>query len=305
MTDKDIQLVEDWAESFKDQTETKEDEDLPELEEFYMNLACPKWEEIKETVERAANAFAYDGFDPLYTARAIFKMAAGDKRKVAALVVLALEVGSLTSGPKVISKEAAEQLCSSFGILRSAAGNSRGISLPRVVLSLPGYAFQILRSRKVSPKVTIPDWPHELSFPGSINALRVEVQDILLEAYNMWSVTFGLTISQGTKTNRNKKVVEELNKVMSGEPVSDLTWSETMQFTKVACKVNLLKGSDKYKFCNHLTPYAEKLARCVVAAKKRCIVHPSVNLPSEEVQQVKEKLLGILPEEFNQGPSSP
>lgn len=292
MAEEIIGVYENWDDSFKKLSTKKEEEGLPSQIEFFDTLASPKWDDIKDTVDRASNAFAFDGFDPLLMARIISKMAVGGTKQIAALVVLALEVGSLTSSPKVISKEAADNLIAAFGVQKSAPGDSKKVTLPRVILAFPGYAFQIISHRKVSPKVTIPYWPNELSFPGSINVLTTEAQTLLLDAYNMWSVVFGLTISQGTRNNRNKKVVEELNKILSGNPVSDLTWSDTMQFSNVARKTRILKGSHQHTFCNQLVKYADGLARCMVAAKMKCVA--SINLPPEEVQKAKDTISGVL-----------
>lgn len=300
MTDQSIDNSGGWEEYFNQRTTIQEVADLPTLSDFLSNLASPEWDQIKDTVDKAAKAFAFDGFSPQTTAKLISKKATGGVKQIAALVVLALEVGSLTTGPKVIAKGAAEDLINAFGIQKSAQGNSMVITFPRVVLAFPGYAFQILRHRKVSPKVTIPHWPKELSFPGSINVLHSEARELLLDAYNMWSVVFGLTISQGTKNNRNKKVVAELNSVLSGEPVSDLTWSETMQFTKIASKEVLLKGSQQYPFTQQLAGYAEDLAKCILAAKMRCIVHPSIDLSSEDVEKTRVKIFAVLSKAFPQ-----
>lgn len=284
-----------WEDTFVDSIGDIEEKDLPSEKEFLTHTACPEWSDISKTVELATKAFAFDGFNPLFMARYISKRATGGSKQIAALVVLALEVGSVTTDVKVVAKGTANELIAAFGVQKNASGNSRTVTLPRVVLSFPGYAFQIIHHGKVTPRVTVPYWPDALSFPGSINVLNKDAKILLEDAYTMWTVVFGLTISQGTKNNKKKKVVEELSKVRSGEPVDDLTWNNAVQYTKLVTKTTLLTESNLKRFSAILSKFAGDLAKCAVAAKNRCLaVGP---LDQAEVDKVRDLLLRVFAED--------
>lgn len=190
--------------------------DVPTLtkeeETFLLGWVLTKEESV--VLDKAIPLLSFNGFNPLNIRKeawAAAKRFGGQEMLLLALTV-ALQHGKALSSQKVVSPQTLERISAVFSITTTSS-----ITYPRLILSFPYQAFQIMQREDMEAKVLLRGWPKELSFSGSISMFRgSKMQDLLAEAYLAWSTHFGLVISQG-RGRSQKNIVKLLSETQKGD----------------------------------------------------------------------------------------